>query len=80
MNRVCETATACGKNPIVVNDNPRVWGFVANRVYGAMLREAGQVVAEGVATTDEVNQLMVDCFNWPVGPYGMVQGATKGWR
>jgi len=63
-----------------VNDNPRVWGFVANRVYGAMLREAGQVVAEGVATTDEVNQLMVDCFNWPVGPYGMVQGATKGWR
>ena len=80
VKRVCETATACGKNPIVVNDNPRVWGFVANRVYGAMLREAGQVVAEGVATTDEVNQLMVDCFNWPVGPYGMVQGATKGWR
>ena len=80
VNRVCETATACGKNPIVVNDNPRVWGFVANRVYGAMLREAGQVVAEGVATTDEVNQLMVDCFNWPGGPYGMVQGATKGWR
>ena len=80
VKRVCETATLCGKNPIVVNDSPRVWGFVANRVYGAMLQEAGQVVAEGVATADEVNQLMVDCFNWPVGPYGMVQGATKGWR
>jgi 3-hydroxybutyryl-CoA dehydrogenase len=79
VKRICETATACGKNPIVVNDNPRVWGFVANRVYSAMLREAGQVVAEGVATQEEVNQLMVDCFNWPVGPYGMVQGATKGW-
>ena len=77
--RVCEAARACGKNPIVVNDNPQAWGFVANRVYGAMLREAGQVVAEGVATQDEVNQLMVDCFNWPVGPYGMVRGATKGW-
>jgi len=76
---VCEVARACGKNPIVVNDNPRVWGFVANRVYAAMLREAGQVVAEGVASQDEVNQLMVDCFNWPVGPYGMVRGATKGW-
>ena len=79
VTRVCETAIACGKNPIIVNDNPRVWGFVANRVYAAMLREAGQVVAEGVATQDEVNQLMVDCFNWPVGPYGMVRGATRGW-
>ena len=78
--RVCELASACGKNPIVVNDNPRVWGFVANRVYGAMLREAAQVVAEGVASRDDVNQLMVDCFNWPIGPYGMVQGATKGWK
>jgi 3-hydroxyacyl-CoA dehydrogenase len=77
---VCELARACGKNPIVVNDNPRVWGFVANRVYAAMLREAGQVVAEGVASQDDVNQLMVDCFNWPVGPYGMVRGATKGWK
>jgi 3-hydroxyacyl-CoA dehydrogenase len=77
--RVCELAIACGKNPIVVNDNPRVWGFVANRIYAAMLREAGQVVAEGVAGQEEINQLMVDCFNWPVGPYGMVRGATQGW-
>jgi 3-hydroxyacyl-CoA dehydrogenase len=77
---VSTLARACGKNPIVVNDNPRVWGFVANRVYAAMLREAGQVVAEGVATQEDVNQLMVDCFNWPVGPYGMIRGATKGWK
>lgn len=77
---VSETARACGKNPVVVQDNPMAWGFVANRVYGAMLREAARVVEEGVASHDEVNQLMVDCFNWPVGPYGMVQGATKGWR
>jgi 3-hydroxyacyl-CoA dehydrogenase len=77
---VSKLARACGKNPIVVHDNPRVWGFVANRVYGAMLREAGQVVAEGVASQDDVNQLMVDCFNWPVGPYGMVKGATSGWK
>ena len=80
VQRVCEIARACGKNPIVVRDNPMVWGFVANRIYGAMLREAGRVVAEGVASQDEVNQLMVDCFNWPVGPYGMVKGATQGWK
>ena len=77
---VCEVARACGKNPVVVSDNPMVWGFVANRIYGAMLREAARVAAEGVATQDEINTLMVDCFNWPVGPYGMVKGARDGWQ
>jgi 3-hydroxyacyl-CoA dehydrogenase len=77
---VCGVATACGKNPIVVKDSPMHWGFVANRIYGAMLREAGAVVGEGVASREQVNQLMVDCFNWPVGPYAMIKGATSGWK
>ena len=77
---VCETAEACGKHPVVVNDNPMAWGFVANRVYAAMLREAGRIADEGVANHDEINQLMVDCFNWPVGPFGMVKGAGSGWK
>jgi 3-hydroxyacyl-CoA dehydrogenase len=77
---VVETATACGKHPVVVKDNPMAWGFVANRVYGAMLREAARVVDEGIATHEEVNQLMVDCFNWPVGPFAMVKGAGSGWQ
>ena len=79
VERVCELARACGKNPIVVADNPMVWGFVANRIYSAMLLEAGRVAAEGIATQDEINTLMVDCFNWPVGPYGMAKGARDGW-
>jgi 3-hydroxybutyryl-CoA dehydrogenase len=77
---VVECAKACGKNPVVVRDNPMAWGFVANRIYGAMLREAARVVDEGVASHDEVNQLMVDCFRWPVGPFAMVRGATSGWK
>ena len=77
--RVAEAARACGKNPIVVKDFPTQWGFVANRVYFAMVREAQRVVDEGIATREQVNQLMVDCFNWPVGPFAMVQGATSGW-
>lgn len=80
LERVCEVARACGKNPVVVNDAPMHWGFVANRIYAAMLREAGAVVAEGVATHADVNQLMVDCFNWPVGPFAMVKGASSGWK
>ncbi len=76
---VCAAADRCGKNPVVVRDNPMVWGFVANRVYGAMLREAQRVVDEGIAEPSDINQIMVDCFNWPVGPFAMVQGATQGW-
>ena len=77
---VCEAAEACGKHPVVVNDNPMAWGFVANRVYGAMIREAAKVVDEGVASHEEVNQLMVECFNWPVGPFAMIKGAGSGWQ
>jgi 3-hydroxybutyryl-CoA dehydrogenase len=76
---VVDTATRCGKHPIVVKDNPMQWGFVANRVYFAMVREAQRVVDEGIATRDEVDQLMMDCFRWPSGPFGMVAGAGSGW-
>jgi 3-hydroxyacyl-CoA dehydrogenase len=76
---VTDAATRCGKHPIVVKDNPMQWGFVANRVYFAMAREAQRVVDEGVATRAEVDQLMMDCFRWPSGPFGMVSGAGSGW-
>lgn len=77
---VCELAKRCGKNPVVVKDFPNAWGFVANRIYFAMVREAQQVVASGIATHEQVNELMTDCFNWPVGPFAMIKGATEGWK
>jgi 3-hydroxyacyl-CoA dehydrogenase len=77
---VVDVATACGKNPVVITDAPSgAWGFVANRVYMAMIQEANRCVDEGIATREQVDMLMVDCFRWPVGPFGMVQGATTGW-
>jgi 3-hydroxyacyl-CoA dehydrogenase len=78
-----ETVTAvarqCGKNPVVIKDTAMAWGFVANRVYFAMIAEAQKVVNEGIATADEVDQLMMDCYRWPSGPFGMVKGAGSGW-
>lgn len=76
---ICDLATACRKNPVVVKDVDTKWGFVANRIYGAALDEARAVVAEGVAKPAEVDQLMMDCFGWPTGPYTMIRGATEGW-
>jgi 3-hydroxybutyryl-CoA dehydrogenase len=76
---VRRVATTCGKAPVVVRDVDTEWGFVANRVYAAMLVEAQRVVQERVASAEEVDQLMMDCFRWPTGPFGMVRGATGGW-
>lgn len=76
---VTDAAKRCGKHPIVVKDNPMEWGFVANRVYFAMVREAQRVVDEGIASRADVDQLMMDCFRWPSGPFGMVAGAGSGW-
>ena len=80
VSRVEAAARACGKNPIIVQDAPMAWGYVANRVYFAMIREAQRVVDEGVASPEQVNELMVDCYNWPVGPFAMVKGAGSGWQ
>lgn len=76
---VCEVARRCGKNPIVVRDTAMAWGFVANRIYAAMLREAQRVIDDGISDAASINQLMVDGFNWPVGPFAMVEGASDGW-
>jgi 3-hydroxybutyryl-CoA dehydrogenase/3-hydroxyacyl-CoA dehydrogenase len=72
-------AAAAGKNPVVVQDTAMAWGYVANRVYGAMIREAQRVAEEGIADRAQIDQLMVDCFRWPSGPFGMVRGAGSGW-
>jgi 3-hydroxybutyryl-CoA dehydrogenase/3-hydroxyacyl-CoA dehydrogenase len=80
VDSIVNLAARCGKRPVVVKDNPMAWGYVANRIYFAMLREASRVVEEGVATHEQVNQLMVDCYRWPVGPFAMLKGATSGWK
>jgi 3-hydroxyacyl-CoA dehydrogenase len=77
---VVRMARAAGKNPVVVRDTTRAWGYVANRVYAAMVREAQRVVDDGIASREDVDQLMVDCFRWPSGPFGMARGATSGWQ
>ena len=79
VDAVVALAEGAGKNPVVVGDTDSRWGYVTNRVYFAMIREARAVVDEGIAERDQVDQLMVDCFRWPAGPFGMTRGATSGW-
>ena len=77
---VVALAAAAGKNPVVIKDAPMSWGYVSNRVYFAMVREAHRVVQEGVASPEQVDALMMDCFRWPVGPFAMSAGAGTGWK
>jgi 3-hydroxybutyryl-CoA dehydrogenase len=77
---VTALAASMGKRPVIVHDRATNWGYVANRIYGAALVEARRVVEDGICDRDGVDQLMVDCFRWPVGPFTMVSRATDGWH
>lgn len=72
-------ARLCGKNPVVIQESDRYWGYAANRIYIAMVAEAERVVAEGVATQPQVDQLMRDAYGWPAGPFALLTGAREGW-
>jgi 3-hydroxybutyryl-CoA dehydrogenase/3-hydroxyacyl-CoA dehydrogenase len=76
---VSELAERCGKRPIVINDAWNSWGFVTNRALTALRKETDRIVAEGIATEEQIDLLLMDCFNWPTGPYGVRRGATSGW-
>lgn len=67
---VTRVARSAGKNPVVIDDAADAWGFVTNRVWAALQAEATRIVTEGVASAAQVDQLMVDCFGWPSGPFG----------
>jgi 3-hydroxybutyryl-CoA dehydrogenase len=78
---VVAVAARCGKDPQVIKDDTRHWGFVANRVMGVVVRESRQIVAEGIATPEQVDALLKGCFRWPVGPFEMTGGRTRqGWE
>ncbi|MCU1454126.1 MAG: putative 3-hydroxybutyryl-CoA dehydrogenase (Beta-hydroxybutyryl-CoA dehydrogenase) [Acidimicrobiales bacterium] len=76
---VTELAVRCGKHPVLVRENPQAWGFVANRVLRAAIREARLVEAEGVASAADIDAIMVGAFGWPVGPLSVLEGASEGW-
>ncbi|KKL26100.1 hypothetical protein LCGC14_2398680 [marine sediment metagenome] len=40
----------------------------------------GAVLAEVIASAEDINKAMVSGYNWPVGPLAMVEGARKGWQ
>jgi 3-hydroxybutyryl-CoA dehydrogenase len=79
VDQIVTAAQRCGKNPIVVTDHPRTWGFVVNRILASAFATAQSIVNEGVATPDQVDALLNDAFGWESGLFGITAGAASGW-
>jgi 3-hydroxybutyryl-CoA dehydrogenase len=47
-------------------------GFIFNRIWAAIKREALMVVAEGAATHDEVDRIWQEVFRSPAGPFRLM--------
>jgi len=61
-------ATALGKSPITVKNAP---GFVVNRILISMINEAFFVLAEGLATPEDIDAGMKLGCNQPIGPLAL---------
>lgn len=66
--KVVEIAKAIGKTPVIVNEAP---GFVVNRILIPLVNEGVGILADGVATRDEIDSAMQLGANHPMGPLAL---------
>ncbi|MBW1780519.1 MAG: 3-hydroxyacyl-CoA dehydrogenase family protein [Deltaproteobacteria bacterium] len=62
----CDLASKLGKKPVVCRDTS--YGFLANRAYIALAKEAIQMVWERVAPPEEIDKALKLGYNLPMGP------------
>ena len=64
---VFRALTRLGKSAVVVGDGP---GFVANRIQFALFREAARIVEDGVATPEQVDEVVRSSFGFRLPFFG----------
>lgn len=64
-NRIKEISVSIGKDPVEVKEAP---GFVVNRILIPMINEAAGILAEGIATAEDIDKAMKLGANHPMGP------------
>jgi 3-hydroxybutyryl-CoA dehydrogenase len=70
VERLVEFLRGIGKRPAVVGDGP---GFVANRIQNALFLEAVRCVEEGLASPQEVDEVVRSCFGFRLPFFGPFQ-------
>ena len=66
--KVRELALAIGKEPIEVEEAP---GFVVNRILIPMINEGVAILAEGIASAEDIDKAMMLGANHPMGPLAL---------
>ncbi|MCD6434815.1 MAG: 3-hydroxybutyryl-CoA dehydrogenase [Clostridiales bacterium] len=66
--KIDELAKSLGKEPIKVEEAP---GFVVNRILIPMINEAIGILADGVATAEDIDNAMKLGANHPIGPLAL---------
>ena len=72
VERVVEFLRTIGKRPAVVASGP---GFIANRIQTALFLEALSCVEEGLASPEEVDEVVRSCFGFRLPFFGPFQMA-----
>ena len=67
-DKVVEIAKAIGKTPVSVNEAP---GFVVNRILIPLVNEGVGILADGIATKEEIDAAMMLGANHPMGPLAL---------
>ncbi|MDK2918629.1 MAG: 3-hydroxybutyryl-CoA dehydrogenase [Candidatus Petromonas sp.] len=67
-NTVVELSKKLGKTPVEVEEAP---GFVVNRILIPMINEAIGILADGVATAEDIDNAMKLGANHPIGPLAL---------
>ena len=77
VSATCALAQALGKEAVVCRDYS--YGFLANRAYIAMGKEAIQMVWERVAPPEEIDKALKLGYNLPMGPLEVLD-FTGSWQ
>lgn len=65
---IVELAKNLGKEPVEVEEAP---GFVVNRILIPMINEAAGILAEGIASAEDIDKAMKLGANHPIGPLAL---------
>ncbi|MBN2259391.1 MAG: 3-hydroxybutyryl-CoA dehydrogenase [Clostridiales bacterium] len=67
-DKICELSLSIGKEVVKVEEAP---GFIVNRILIPMINEAIGILAEGVASAEDIDKAMKLGANHPIGPLAL---------
>jgi len=72
-NQGVEFVKSLGKTPVKVQKD--IPGFVMNRIFGAAFRECVDLVADGIASPEDIDIGMRLGYGWNIGPFEIADNA-----